>query len=366
MTNTGRKIYQFLKEVNVATGVPTGVVKANVVGDPDYVAPVVDYLLCPITSWEAMDPFCLRDTVCAPGYTLSSDGSVCQKIQTDVAIPPSGSGGTPGVAAKVNNAQWNNGGGRIYAPGYALDGSGTVSTSLLLPHFWVNGNYPWDSMGRNTTDGRMNVCGIWSTEATPDNEFIGFSRKITLTAAKTYYVGIAGDNVVRIVVNGVKKVEATNIDGGPNFNFWNIYPVELRAGDNYIELYGMNLGGPAGFGAEIYNMTEAELAAAASETDLNIVFSTQSVVGQNFDLGQTQGWSCASGWSLDTSGPGDPICTLIETATPSLVNTGYKGFTNRRRIVNGTPDGYSEPNADGSGVGPYFPPVLDLVNCPTS
>jgi hypothetical protein len=365
MANTGRKVYQFLKEVNVATGVPTGTVKANTFGDPDYVAPVVDYTLCPITAWEATGPFCVQEKQCGVGYALSPDGSVCQQIQTQAATPPSGSGGTPGVAAKQNNNQWNNGGARIYAPGYALDGSGTVSTSLLIPHFWVNGNYAWDSAGRNTTDSRMNVCGIWSAGSTPDNEFIGFSRKITLSAAKTYYVGIAGDNVVRITVNGVKLVEAQNIDGGPNFNYWNIYPIQLRAGDNFVELMGMNLGGPAGFGAEIYDMTESELSAAASESDLNIIFTTASIVGENFDLGQTQGWSCPSGWSLDTSGSGDPVCTLIAIATPSLANTGYKGYSTRRRLVNGSPDGFSEANSNGSGVGPYFAPVQDLVTCPT-
>lgn len=364
MANTGRKIYLFLKEVNVATGVPTGTVKANTIGDPDYVPPVVDYSLCPITAWEPISPFCLTTKSCAEGYELSLDGSVCQQIQTQAASPPTGGGGTPGVALKVNNAEWNNGGGRIYAPGYALDGSGTVSTSLLIPHFWVNGNYPWDSVGRNTADGRLNACGIWSVGSTPNGEFIGFSRKITISVAKRYYVGIAGDNTVRITVNGIKLVETTNIDGGPNFNFWNIYPVELRAGDNFIEVYGMNSGGAAGFGAEIYDMTEAEIAAAAGPSDLNIVFSTQSVVGENFDLGQTQGWSCPSGWSLDTTPAGDPVCRLIATASPIFSNTGFKGFSARRRLINGTLDGYSEPNTDGGGVGPYFPPVQDLINCP--
>lgn len=47
-------------------------------------------------------------------------------------------------------------------------------------------------------------------------------------------------------------------------------------------------------------------------------------------------------------------------------NTGYKGFANRRRIINGTPDGYVEPNTQTGGEGPYFPPVLDLADCPTT
>lgn len=47
-------------------------------------------------------------------------------------------------------------------------------------------------------------------------------------------------------------------------------------------------------------------------------------------------------------------------------NTGYKGYTNRRRIMNGIPDGYVELNSPSGGLGPYFPPVLDLASCPTT
>jgi len=46
------------------------------------------------------------------------------------------------------------------------------------------------------------------------------------------------------------------------------------------------------------------------------------------------------------------------------VNTGYKKFLNRRRLINGTPDGYIEPNLQGVGLGPYFPPVYDISFCP--
>lgn len=361
MANTGRKIYQFLKEVDVATGIPTGTVKANTIGDPDYVAPVVDYTMCPIVAWEAINPYCITTQVCAAGWTLV--GNVCQQETTQAATAPTGNGGSPGLAVKVTNTQWNNGGARIYAPGYSSDGSGTVAASLLVPHLWINGDSVWSTSTRNTTDSRMNAAGIWSQSTTPDNEYVGFSRKITLSAAKTVYIGIAGDNVVRITVNGTVLVTAETIDGGPNFNYWNIYPVQLSAGDNFIELYGMNLGGSAGFAAEIYDMTQDQLVAAASVNDLNILFSTESVIGQNFDLGQTQGWSCPTGWSLDMNG-GSPVCKQIQTQSPSTVNTGMKGYGKRRRLTNGSPDGYEEDNTSSGGVGPYFAPVQDLINCP--
>lgn len=366
MANTGRKIYQFLKEVDADTMIPTGIVKANVIGDPDYAAPVQDYSKCPITAWEAIDPSCTTEPKCAEGYLLNTTSNMCEQVQQSPAAPPTGNGGTPGIAAKVSNEQWGTGGTRIYAPGYPTSGDGPVAATMTTPHFWLNGTALWNGNGdRNPSDGRMNAAAIWSVSSTPTNEYIGFSRKVTVPLAKTVFIGIAGDNCIRIIVNGVTLVDTQDISGGPNFHWWNIYPVQLNAGDNFIELYGMNLGSVAGFGAEIYDMTQAQLVAATNAGQLNIIFSTANIVGQPFDLGETQGWHCAPGWSLDTSGPGDPVCKMIVIQSPTMANTGIKVFANRRRLTNGVPDGYSESNVNGSGLGPYFPPVQDLINCPT-
>lgn len=53
--NTGRKIYRWLKEIDMNTGEPTGNRKPNVLTDPDYVAPVIDYVTCPINPKETND-----------------------------------------------------------------------------------------------------------------------------------------------------------------------------------------------------------------------------------------------------------------------------------------------------------------------
>lgn len=47
MGYTGRVIYQTLIQYDVATGQPTGVVKPNTSGDPDYIAPFIDETACP-------------------------------------------------------------------------------------------------------------------------------------------------------------------------------------------------------------------------------------------------------------------------------------------------------------------------------
>lgn len=47
-----------------------------------------------------------------------------------------------------------------------------------------------------------------------------------------------------------------------------------------------------------------------------------------------------------------------------MSNTGFKIYQNRRRLVNGVPDGFIEPNTTTGGVGPYIPAIYDLITCP--
>ena len=47
--NTGLLIYTILIQINDTTGLPTGVTKPNNPDDPDYIAPLIDEEMCPIT-----------------------------------------------------------------------------------------------------------------------------------------------------------------------------------------------------------------------------------------------------------------------------------------------------------------------------
>lgn len=364
MANTGKKIYPFLRQMNGA--VPTGLRKANVEGDADYVAPVIDYTLCPIQAWRAINPVCLTAKQCAPGYILSPDELSCILIEEQPATVPSGSGGTPGVAVKLNNAEWNNGGAIVFNAGYAVGGTGSLAATFTTPHLWVNGNAPFDTPSRNAIDSRMNYAGVWVTPTVPINEWIGFVRKITTSVVKTVFVGICADNAFKLTLNGTILVNTDTTNGGPNFNFMNIFPVTLPAGDNYIEMYARNYGSAAGMAMEIYDCTFGQLSAVTNNAQLDAytIFSTKNMVGENLDLGITLGWSCPVGWYLVQTAPGTYVCRKNTTAAPSTVNTGQKGYANRERLTNGVADGYSEPNLNGTGLGPYYPPVLDLINCP--
>ena len=46
--NNGIKKYTLLVQYSILTNLPTGIVKPNVMGDPDYVAPENDFITCPL------------------------------------------------------------------------------------------------------------------------------------------------------------------------------------------------------------------------------------------------------------------------------------------------------------------------------
>jgi len=256
-----------------------------------------------------------RTLGCAVDYTLAPDGSYCYKIEEVAATPPSG--GTPENTVASTHLSYGNFGAYIYDPGFNADGTGTSTQIPLSNPFWVN------SAG-NTTDGPLNRCGLWTTSELTDQD-IGFSVCIDITETKQYYIGIAGDNRGRIVIDGIVIVDqdvstlATqySTDAQVTFKIWHIYPVSLSAGPHIIELIGHNDGSDASLGAEIYNNTAVEIAAATGYAQLNLVFSTLNYIGQPVQLSTDGlGYTCPSGYSLAACQ--DPyVCRRILTASPT-------------------------------------------------
>lgn len=68
MPNTGLKVYQWLRQIDLATGLPTGVRKPNDPADPDYIPPVTDHTSCPVAppptfSWIVDTFTCEQDSI---------------------------------------------------------------------------------------------------------------------------------------------------------------------------------------------------------------------------------------------------------------------------------------------------------------
>ncbi|MBO9572660.1 MAG: hypothetical protein J7497_10710, partial [Chitinophagaceae bacterium] len=208
-----------------------------------------------------------------------------------------------------------------------------ISTSNA---FWINS-------GGSETNGPMNRCAVWSCGPdTPNNTWVGFRTKVTIPETKTYYIGIGGDNQVRIIVDGTTIVSQdmdaiahqqilgfwSSIDR--TFKVWHIFPVVLNAGLRNIQLEGWNDFDIAGFGAEIYDNTESQIRAATSYNDLNIVFSSRDFRGQAFHDDDFTDYVCSPGFSLDTTG-GIYMCRdtnycNINYGSNAIINPYYTGI----------------------------------------
>lgn len=322
---------------------------------------------------------------CPDGYTATEDGLYCEKFTTIPATPPSG-GSPVAVSAAVDEA-YSNFGALIYQPGFDGHGVGTIQQ-------WLQSSV-WKNPSANIIDGPLNRCGVWGSTSIPDFEAIGFSVPIVLTQTTVVYIAIAGDNQCKIAIDGVVLVDQNPTEIGDAiaaqlpvfagqgiqlaFKFWHIYQFTLQAGTRYIGLEGINYGGAASFGAEIYSNTAAELDAAILEpayisdpgtfpnnqnhyTNLNLLFSTRSTRGGTFDSGISAGYSCPVGYAMDGT-PNPPTCVLVErVSSTTRIWSATQIYSLRLNQVIAT-----LPNVPGQvyqGINvPFFAPVSDHVTC---
>ncbi len=235
---------------------------------------------------------------CDAGFQLSQDGTFCFMEELATAIPPT----NPMVTVARTGPSYNTCGSYIYHPGWLVNGTGPSDIIPLVNTFWRNGGTCVDN---NTSDGVMNRAGLWGATTT-NNQDIGFSRCITVTEEKTYYIGISCDNYGFIDIDGVNvltqnetAVNAQYSVTGACFKVFHIYPIVLKAGNHIIEASGHNVSGAAGLAIEIYDNTAVEIAAATSYADLNLVFSTKDFIGMPVQIGSGgSGYSCEEGFAL--------------------------------------------------------------------
>ena len=281
---------------------------------------------------------------CPSGYTAVGTNDGCQKITT---VPADLNGAGALSACHFNSTVYGQFGSIFYQPsGYAVNGTFTTTPTFLKTPA-VGGSYTGTLWGNNvgmTTVGRLNKTGIWKCgdqgytgETTPgvtgDYKPLGFSRQINIPTTKQYYVGMGADNYASIKVNGVTIVSqvasalATSLSAGVDvtFKYWHVYPVQLSAGINLLEITGTNVGGIGVFGCEIYDATEAQLVACTTEAELvpYIVFTTGDVAGVPIsqkvldnDLFDVGSYNCTAypGYNLVNEG-GSYYCKKIENAT---------------------------------------------------
>jgi len=262
---------------------------------------------------------------CPSGYTLTIGRDSCLFSATTAATY-NGSGAT--ITAGDTNADFSTLGAyfytnetnneslplyRIGSNNYLTDQSGNT---INITNTSDNSNPFWDSMG-SVMNGRLNNVGLSATTT----EWRGFSHCLDLNVSGTYYIGIAADNYCRFSIDGELFLELnTFID--KNHKIWHVLPYDFTSGLHIIEMEGRNAGlSPTAFGAEIYYPTDfATLTGATTTGDTGLIFSTVSKIGDTFDLGDTAGYTCPPGYSLDLCGGSD--CVQLNYTSSTCTYSG--------------------------------------------
>ncbi|MEE2756240.1 MAG: hypothetical protein VYA30_06250 [Myxococcota bacterium] len=173
------------------------------------------------------------------------------------------------------------------------------------------------------TSGRLNQAGVWACDwqvrdqagFEPFNEWIGFSHCLSTDTPGDYLVGISGDEQARLMVNGQLVFETPQgIDASRT---WYIRRLSLPSGINTIEFHGLNTDSIGAIGGEIIGPFEpgsmaTEAAQKAADYENNILFSTRSMVGTQFSLGDMTGWYCRNEGEVLNTCHAEPRCSTIE------------------------------------------------------
>lgn len=262
---------------------------------------------------------------CPTGYTASPDGSRCLKEETTAATAPTETTNNRTLVAKTNLAYAIEG-TILYTAGFNATngkpiGNNTYAQDLaagniikLTTPFWRN---------TLTNSGPLNRTGVW-TVLEADGQTIGFSTCINISQSKTYLVGFGCDNFGDIKLNGnsilVQNVAELNIyynsDAAP-FKFWHVYPINIPAGNNVLQVTGNNISSWASVGVEIYDATFGDLSSATSYTDLGtkLLFSTKDLRNTVVTGGNTgTGYTCPTDYVLKSCGLTTPVCYKVTYA----------------------------------------------------
>jgi len=224
-------------------------------------------------------------------FYRTAAGQTCTVINSIPATPPT-SGTLDRLYAAIDSSDYAVAGTLIYDT-YDINAKGTPDTAI---------NYFWNNLTGNKF-GPLQRTGVWAT-SNPLN--LGFSACVTAPEAKDYYVGLAADNSGTLLLDGKIVVQ------GLDFMYWRIFRVHLTKGTHFLEFKVINFEAEAALGFEIYDNTEQEILKAQSYSDLNLVFSTRTMldIGATVEEGDpATSYSCPVGYIQDYCSGGLPVCS---------------------------------------------------------
>jgi len=193
----------------------------------------------------------------------------------------------------------------------------------------LNPNILWGGSNSGNS-GRLRKTAVWASPSTlAEQEWIGFASCFELEETKVYRIGFAADNMIRLKLNGEyifnnaitpEFDELTNGQWSPSLSrdiqAWLVIAITIPSGKNIIEMEGWNSvsNSAVGFGLEVYDATEEQLKNMTTESELASVtlFNTNDEVGNTFQLGENSGFSCPTGYALDTCITSPYQCVKID------------------------------------------------------
>ncbi|QHS63896.1 hypothetical protein [Chitinophaga agri] len=131
--------------------------------------------------------------------------------------------------------------------------------------------------------GRLNNAGIWFNGGPLIGQWIGLNTCVTISESRTYYIGMAVDNEMRVLLDHQPVKELLQVDGNDvnPFITWKVYPIYLAAGQHILTIEATDKGGDYGVAVEIYGGTLSQLLRATSSADAKTIFSTENLRNNN-------------------------------------------------------------------------------------
>lgn len=241
---------------------------------------------------------------CAAGYTASADSKRCEKIivddtklhvtQSNYCLAPSRN---PAYSSRL---------ARIYNQGFSNNSIAMVTAPASDVFAEMTTNPQWSNPTFSATLGVMNREGVWidsDCNGVKDSLILGTQTTIAFAfqntgAERIVYVGLGADNQFILKVNGDIIAQTTVPNSSENFKIWHLIPVLLKAGWNDFNAVATGDGSVNdSIAMVIYDNAPAQIRDASSDTNLNILFKTSSLIGSHIDIA-----TCDAGWTLDTSG----------------------------------------------------------------
>lgn len=279
---------------------------------------------------------------CPNGSTLS--GQNCLTVETISATQT----GTPIQLARTPFSVYGNSGTIVHND---LNPAGTFTRLDISNPFWLRqpiadfGNLtPAQRQAADLNNGPVNRLAIWGFQddgtgtalnnytvgngtLTPLDTWIGFDVCINIQSTKTYYVAIAADNYYRFSLDGV-LVLADLRQNTEVFNYLHIYAVTITAGSHILRLEGLNTGGFAGFGCEIFDLDNRGslsvvdfLNQQTNYNNLNVVFTTRNMTQFTSNI-----FTCPTGYDQINPSCNQVLCTRT-TSTPCTPQVTYSNVT---------------------------------------